>query len=58
MPLSERSTFFLVRILHLDNDGVFFSFKKLPFYKFQELKGDLDSLKDMLSQHEQGMPQV
>ena len=36
----------------------FFSFKKLHFYKFQELKDNLDSLKDVLSQQEQGIPQV
>lgn len=59
MLLPKRATFFLVRVLHLNNEGVFFfSFKKLHFYKFQELKDNLDSLKDVLSQQEQGIPQV
>jgi len=49
--------FLLVRVLHLDNDGVL-PLKKYPFNKFQELKDNLDSLKDMLSQQEQGIPQV
>ena len=37
---------------------VCFSFKKYSFCKFQELKDNLDSLKGMLSQQEQGIPQV